>query len=63
MKKLWPEINDKMPQASSMELVAMAGSAAANRACFNNLDQVATSLTLLDALDPASLTNGKQLAA
>lgn len=62
IKNLWPEINDLAPATSAMALAAMDRSASAGRACFNNLDQVATSLTLLSRLDPASLDAGKQPA-
>lgn len=62
VRNLWPEINDKMPPASAMELAVMDRTATSG-GCFGPLDQVATSVRLLQALDPASLTSGRQPAA
>jgi endonuclease/exonuclease/phosphatase family metal-dependent hydrolase len=59
VRNLWPEINDGDPPESAMTLVAMDRTAAANRACHRNLDQIAVSATLIARLNPASLEEGR----
>lgn len=64
LRNLWPEINDKVPAASEMALAKMDRTVASGAgSCFGPLDQVVTSTSLLRALAPTSLSDGKQPAA